>query len=238
MQIWSDDHLGKRSNAGIENESMRTAFCGCADNETIPFGLGVVQKAAPGNKADNENLVVVAGTPSNIVTGVAQQFQGFAAFSQEATVFTDTHTGPGVNYSVYTKAYKPGDVVGLIDRGSVIVKIAESSKGIQAGDKLCVLDGGQIESLKNITPVEGGTDTAIIIDAIAESNGLAGQNIGIQLYSIIAYEIKYTKVAIKAEGNNPSNIKVETAAAKTAEQTIETPKEVVKKETAAPAVEK
>ncbi|MGL5189092.1 MAG: structural cement protein Gp24 [Cetobacterium sp.] len=182
-QKWTDKQLGKRSNGGIENESMRTGFVPLAPSSlSIPFGRGLVQKTGA------ENEVLLFGT-----AGGSKQFVGFSAFSQEATGYSNTFTGPAPNYAVYPVNYKNGDVVGLIDRGSVIAKVDANSTGIQAGDQICVLANGLIDAVKNITKADAdvGAKKGISIDAFAESNAVAGDCIGIQIYSLASTPFSY-----------------------------------------------
>lgn len=190
-QLWSKRHAGKRSNGGIENESVRTGF---STEAALPFGRGVVQKrSAAGQEAAEENLVVLVSDSGNPYAGVAQ-FQGFAAYSTEATGFTKDHTGPGVRYAAYPEQYLANDVVGLIDRGSVIVQIDPNETAentIQAGDRLCVVNGGYIRAAKHITASAEGTKKALMLNAIAESNGKNGEFIGIQIYSLDTTEVKF-----------------------------------------------
>lgn len=188
-QLWSREHAGKRGNSGIENESMRTAFVEPESSEIIIFGQAVVQDLS--GKKDTDDCVTVANQVANNAKNEGQQFQGFAAFSQEASIMDNTHTGPTSKNAQYVVGYSAGDVVGVVDRGSVIVRIAAGTKGIQAGDALCVVQDGRIDAVKNITPSAGGSNFALVIDAIAESNGVAGDYVSIQLYSLKSKVIKY-----------------------------------------------
>lgn len=184
-QKWTDHQLGKPGTAGIENSSVKTGFAPATLESPIPFGRGLVY-----SKAENsENEVVLYGDE----TAGSTQFAGFAKYSQEATEFSKEHAGPTARYAVYPVAYKAGDVVGLVDRGSVIVKIdAGESKGIKAGDRICVVKNGFVRSYQNITsPGSEGSNTGLLIDAVAESDGKANENISVQIYSLAASEFKF-----------------------------------------------
>lgn len=179
-QIWSDKHLGKRSNGGLDFSSMRTGFVPTDLVTNIPFGRGLVSKTG------KENEVLLVGS-----AGGSTQFVGFSAFSQEATHYNNAATGPGVRNAVYTDAYAAGDVVGLVDRGSVIVKVGAGTSGIQAGDRICLLGTGTVDAYKNITVDAGGSKPGILIDAVAESDAVAGDCVGIQVYSLASTAFKY-----------------------------------------------
>lgn len=183
-QKWTDHQLGKPGTGGIENFSARTGFVPTTLETTIPFGRGLVYQKNPAV----EDGVVVYGDS----TGGAQ-FAGFAKYSQEATVFSKEHAGPIARNAIYPVAYQKGDVVGLVDRGSVIVKIdAGESSGIKAGDRICVVKNGFVRAYKNISsPGAEGSNSGLLIDAIAESDGAANENISIQIYSLAASEFKF-----------------------------------------------
>ena len=190
-QIWTDAQLGRFAKGGIENYSARTGFVANNYAGTVKFGKGLVRIATPVTEGATE--VVTFGDP----TGSAV-FMGFAAYSEEATNYTrytaagSQVEGPIGNRAVYAAAYKAGDVVKLVDLGSIIVKIdASASAGVKEGDRLVLLKGGDIAPLSSITENPAGTDVALVLDAIAESDGNAGENIGIWLYSGTAKEIKY-----------------------------------------------
>lgn len=179
-QKWSDKFLGQRSNGGLDYASMRTGFVPATLVTTIPFGRGLVSKTG------KEGEVLLAGS-----SGGTTQFVGFAAFSQEATHYANAGTGPGVKNAVYPDAYNAGDVVGLVDRGSVIVKVGAGTSGIQAGDRICLLATGVVDAYKNITVNNSGSKAGILIDAVAESDAVAGDCIGVQVYSLASTAFKY-----------------------------------------------
>lgn len=179
-QTWSENHLGKPAKGGLENMSMTTGFVPADLETTIPFGYGIVSKTG------KEGEVLLPGE-----SGASKQFLGITAFSQEATSYTKTHTGPVAKNAVYPNAYAAGDVVGIVTRGSVICKVAAGSSGIQAGDRICVIKGGFIDAYKNYTAADGGSNEAFLIDAVAESDGKANECISIQLFGAAATLFKY-----------------------------------------------
>lgn len=180
-QKWSERHLGKPARGGIENMSKTTGFVPADLGTTIAFGRGL----APKTGKEGEVLLVGA-------TGAGKQFLGVSAYSEEATVFSKNHTGPTAKNAVYPTAYQKGDVVGIVDRGSVIVKVDSSSKGIQAGDQICVLKNGVFDAYKNLTvSAVSGAKEGILINATAESDGKADECISIQLYGAGGTAFKY-----------------------------------------------
>ena len=180
-QKWSSNHLGKPARGGIENMSMTTGFVPATLGTTIPFGYGIVSKTGA------EGEVLLPGE-----SGASKQFLGITAFSQEATHYTKTHTGPTAKNAVYPDAYAAGDVVGIVTRGSVICKVASGSTGIQAGDRICVIKGGFIDAYKNYTVNNSeGSNEAFLIDAVAESDAAANDCISIQMFGAAAELFKY-----------------------------------------------
>lgn len=190
-QIWTDAQLGRFAKGGIENYSARTGFVANNHTGTVKFGKGLVRIDTPVTEGATE--VVTFGDPTGSTV-----FMGFAAYSEEATEYTryiatgSQVEGPIGNRSIYTTAYKAGDVVKLVDLGSIIVKVDPSaSAGIKDGDRIALIGGGNIVPLSSITENAAGSLTALVLDAIAESDGNAGENIGIWLYSGTARAIKY-----------------------------------------------
>jgi hypothetical protein len=179
-QTWNDRQLGKPGAGGLANSSAKTASAGVE----IVFGKGLVMTT--GSSA-NEGEVTLPAVNVGSNNTASKQFAGIAGFSQDAGKFK-AYGGDRAaihNNSVVGEAYIPGDVVKLVDRGPIIVKIDTT---VRAGDHLYLLASGNFGV---VTEASGGTKEAYKLDAVALSNGVATNNISIELYSLGATVVKH-----------------------------------------------
>lgn len=183
-QTWSDRQLGKPGAGGLATSSRKTASAGVE----IAFGKGLVMTKGTAAVEGEVTLPTVNVGSNNTAS---TQFAGISGFSQDAGKFktyqaSDSQRDAAIHYNtVDPVAYVAGDVVSLIDRGPVIVKIDTT---VKAGDHLYLLASGNFGI---VTEADSGSKVAYRLDAVALSNGVATENISIELYSLHAVVVKH-----------------------------------------------